>query len=140
MHIMKKLTKKDYYLTAINFLNAMETETIATVKEQAITTDNLSDFFAREIAQLEKKNNSSSEKLTEKQKENEALKNAILNWMNENPDKGYSVSDLIKNVPELAGMSNQKISAVIRLMKENDKTIKKEMVKRVAIFTLNDEE
>lgn len=137
---MKKLTKKDYYLTAINFLNAMETETIATVKEQAITTDNLSDFFAREIAQLEKKNNSSSEKLTEKQKENEALKNAILNWMNENPDKGYSVSDLIKNVPELAGMSNQKISAVIRLMKENDKTIKKEMVKRVAIFTLNDEE
>lgn len=137
---MKKLTKKDYYLTAINFLNAMETETIATVKEQVITTDNLSDFFAREIAQLEKKNNSSSEKLTEKQKENETLKTAILNWMNENPDKGYSVSDLIKNVPELAGMSNQKVSAVIRLMKENDKTIKKEMVKRVATFSLNDEE
>ena len=137
---MKKLTKKDYFLTAINFLNAMETETIATVKEQAITTDDLSDFFAKEIAQLEKKNNSSSEKLTEKQKENEALKTAILNWMNENPDKGYSVSDLIKNVPELAGMSNQKVSAVIRLMKENDKTIKKEMVKRVATFSLNDEE
>ena len=137
---MKKLTKKDYFLTAINFLNAMETETIATVKEQAITTDDLSDFFAKEIAQLEKKNNSSSEKLTEKQKENETLKTAILNWMNENPDKGYSVSDLIKNVPELAGMSNQKVSAVIRLMKENDKTIKKEMVKRVATFSLNDEE
>lgn len=137
---MKKLTKKDYFLTAINFLNAMKTETIATVKEQAITTDDLSDFFAREIAQLEKKNNSSSEKLTEKQKENEELKEAILNWMNENPDKGYSVSDLIKNVPELAGMSNQKVSAVIRLMKENDKTIKKKMVKRVAIFTLNNEE
>ena len=137
---MKKLTKKDYFLTAINFLNAMETETIATVKEQAITTDDLSDFFSREIAQLEKKNNSSSEKLTEKQKENETLKTAILNWMNENPDKGYSVSDLIKNVPELAGMSNQKVSAVIRLMKENDKTIKKEMVKRVATFSLNDEE
>lgn len=137
---MKKLTKKDYYLTAINFLNAMETETIATVKEQVITTDNLSDFFTKEITLLEKKNNSSSDKMTEKQKENEALKNAILNWMNENPDKGYSVSDLIKNAPELAGMSNQKVSAVIRLMKENDKTIKKEMVKRVAIFTLNDEE
>lgn len=137
---MKKLTKKDYFLTAINFLNAMETETIATVKEQAITTDDLSDFFSREIAQLEKKNNSSSEKLTEKQKENEELKTAILNWMNENPDKGYSVSDLIKNVPELAGMSNQKVSAIIRLMKENDKTIKKEMVKRVATFSLNDEE
>lgn len=137
---MKKLTKKDYFLTAINFLNAMETETIATVKEQAITTDDLSDFFSREIAQLEKKNNSSSEKLTEKQKENEELKEAILNWMGKNPDKGYSVSDLIKNVPELAGMSNQKVSAIIRLMKENDKTIKKEMVKRVAIFTLNNEE
>lgn len=137
---MKKLTKKDYFLTAINFLNAMETETIATVKEQVITTDTLSDFFSREIAQLEKKNNSSSDKLTEKQKENEELKEAILNWMGENPDKGYSVSDLIKNVPELAGMSNQKVSAVIRLMKENDKTIKKEMVKRVAIFTLNNEE
>lgn len=137
---MKKLIKKDYFLAAINYLNAMETKVVAIVKEQEITTDDLSDFFNKEIAQLEKKNNSSSEKLTEKQRENEALKNAILNWMNENPDKGYSVSDLIKNVPELAGMSNQKVSAVIRLMKENDKTIKKEMVKRVAIFSINDEE
>lgn len=136
---MKKLTKKDYYLTAINFLNAMVTETVATVKEQEITTDDLSDFFSKEVALLDKKNSGgTSGKMTEKQKENETYKQAILDFMEE--EKGYTVTDLIKNVPILNGMSQQKVSAIVRLMKENDHTLKKEMIKRVSYFFLNDEE
>lgn len=138
---MKKLIKKDYYNAIANAISEMDgVEVLAVVKEQNITPEMALEFIEKEIAALEKKNAGSSDKMTEKQKENETYKAAILKLMAENPDKAYSVSDLIKTIPEFAGFSNQKISAVVRLMKENDKTIKKEMVKRVAVFSLAEAE
>lgn len=138
---MKKLIKKDYYNAIANAISEMDgVEVLAVIKEQNITPEMALDFIEKEIAALDKKNAGSSDKMTEKQKENETYKAAILKLMAENPDKAYSVSDLIKTIPEFAGFSNQKISAVVRLMKENDKSIKKEMVKRVAVFSLADGE
>lgn len=137
---MKKLIKKDYFNAISNYLSDNAIDVIGEAKDQVITLEMALDFIDNEIKALNKKNAGSSEKLTEKQKENEVYKEAILKLMTENPDKAYSVSDLIKTIPEFAGFSNQKISAVVRLMKENDKTIKKEMVKRVAVFSLADSE
>ena len=138
---MKKLIKKDYYNAIANAISEMDgVEVLAVVKEQNITPEMALEFIEKEIAALDKKNAGSSDKMTEKQKENETYKAAILKLMAENPDKAYSVSDLIKTIPEFAGFSNQKISAVVRLMKENDKSIKKEMVKRVAVFSLAEAE
>jgi hypothetical protein len=137
---MKKLIKKDYFNAISNYLSDNAIDVIGEAKDQVITLEMALDFIDNEIKALNKKNAGSSEKLTEKQKENEVYKEAILKLMAENPDKAYSVSDLIKTIPEFAGFSNQKISAVVRLMKENDKTIKKEMVKRVAVFSLADGE
>lgn len=137
---MKKLIKKDYFNAISNYLSDNAIDVIGEAKDQVITLEMALDFIDNEIKALNKKNAGSSEKLTEKQKENEVYKEAILKLMAENPDKAYSVSDLIKTIPEFAGFSNQKISAVVRLMKENDKTIKKEMVKRVAVFSLADSE
>lgn len=137
---MKKLIKKDYFNAISNYLSDNAIEIIGEAKDQVITLEMALEFIDNEIKALNKKNAGSSEKLTEKQKENEVYKEAILKLMAENPDKAYSVSDLIKTIPEFAGFSNQKISAVVRLMKENDKTIKKEMVKRVAVFSLADSE
>ena len=115
------------FKTEREFLNAVINANIS---------DAITEFAKGRIAALDKKNAGSSDKMPEKQKENETYKAAILKLMAENPDKAYSVSDLIKTIPEFAGFSNQKISAVVRLMKENDKSIKKEMVKRVAVFSL----
>ena len=137
---MKKLIKKDYFNAISNYLseNVDNNDVIATVKDQEITAEMIFGFIDKEIEQLNKKNNSSSGKLTAKQQENEKLKEAILDFMEE--EKGYTVTDLIKNVPALDGMSQQKVSAIVRLMKENDNTLKKEMIKRVSYFFLNDEE
>lgn len=133
---MKKLIKKDYYNAIANVISEMDVDVLAVIKDQDVTPSMVLNFIDKEIAALDKKNADSSDKMNEKQKENETYKAAILKLMTENPDKAYSVSDLIKTIPEFAGFSNQKISAVVRLMKENDKTIKKEMVKRVAVFSL----
>lgn len=133
---MKKLIKKDYYNAIANVISEMDVDVLAVIKDQDVTPSMVLNFIDKEIAALDKKNAGSSDKMNEKQKENETYKAAILKLMTENPDKAYSVSDLIKTIPEFAGFSNQKISAVVRLMKENDKTIKKEMVKRVAVFSL----
>lgn len=138
---MKKLIKKDYFNAISNYLsdNADNSDVIATIKDQEITVEMIFGFIDKEIEQLNKKNNSGSTgKMTAKQQENEKLKEAILDFME--PEKGYTVTDLIKNVPALDGMSQQKVSALVRQMKENDFTLKKEMIKRVSYFFLKDEE
>lgn len=117
VRIMKKLIKKDYFLAAINYLNAMETKVVATVKEQEITTDDLSDFFAKEIALLEKKNASTSKKLTPTQETNLKIKEWILEYMED--EKGYTCSDMMV-FPEICDVepkvSNQRISALVKQM------------------------
>lgn len=149
---MKKLIKKDYFLTAINFLNAMETKTIATVKEQEITTDDLSDFFAKEIALLEKKNSgNTSKKMTPQQEVNEKLKGAIVDYMMENGGK-YTITEMMAfpEVEEISKdfdppLSNQRTSALVRQLldeseEHNDesKPIVKIVEKRKSYFQLKD--
>lgn len=149
---MKKLTKKDYYLTAINFLNAMVTETVATVKEQEITTDDLSDFFSKEVALLEKKNSgNTSKKMTPQQENNEKLKGAIIDYMMENGGK-YTITEMMAfpEVEEISKdfdppLSNQRTSALVRQLldeseEQNDesKPIVKIVEKRKSYFQLKD--
>lgn len=68
------------------------------------------------VTQLEKKN-ASPKKLTAQQERNETLKTAIMEFLGENPDNGYTVSDLLKQMPELSGDSNQHISALMRALR-----------------------
>lgn len=44
------------------------------------------------------------------------VKAAILDFLTENPDKGYTVSDLLKEVPACDGDSNQHVSALMRAL------------------------
>ena len=48
--------------------------------------------------------------------------------------KAYTVTELTKAVAELDGLSNQKVSALLRQLKEEG-SITREEVKRVAYFT-----
>lgn len=68
------------------------------------------------IAQLDKKN-ASPKKLTSQQEKNEVVKTAILDFLSDNADKGFTCSDLIKTVPELEGDSNQHVSALMRALR-----------------------
>ena len=85
-------------------------------------------------ASIDKKNAYKGEKKpTAKQTENEGLKTDILAYL-ETVDKA-TITDLIKNIPSLADLSNQKVNAIVRQLKE-DNLLKREEIKRKAYFSL----
>ena len=103
----KKITKKEQFTSISAILSvALENELIS--DEQFETLDN---FITHEIELLEKKA-SADRKPTAKQTENDSLREAILDCMEES--KGYTISDMIKNFPCCAGLSQSKVSAVMR--------------------------
>lgn len=120
---MKKMTKREKF----EMLKA-----IPAVAENTL----LVEFIDHELELLAKKNASSADgerKLTEKQKANETLKVAILEGMADN--RLYTITELIKEIPACAELTNQKVSAVIRQMYESaNPTIEKMVDKRKSYF------
>ena len=83
------------------------------------------------------KKNSAERKPTANQVENAGLKTAILDFLAEN--KGaYTVTDLMKSVVELADLSNQRVSALVRQLVEDGSVVRTEE-KRKAYFSYNGE-
>ena len=119
----KKMTKKDYFNALLN------------IKEVG-TNEKLVAFIEHELELLERKSNSAKEgdkKPTAKQAENEKIKEVIISYMEENTL--YSISDLQKNIAECAELSNQKMSALFRLLIE-DKIVERVIDKRKTYFKL----
>lgn len=116
----KKLTKAEKY----GMLKA-----IPTVAENPI----LVEFIDHELELLAKKN-SADKKPTAQQTANEAIKTAILNGM----EKGrkYTITDLIKTIPECAELTNQRVSSLVRQMIPT--SIERVEEKRKAYFVLVD--
>ena len=73
----------------------------------------LAEFIAHEMELLSKKN-SAEKKPTAQQTANEAIKTAIVNGMQAN--RLYSITEIIKEIPECADMTNQRVSALVRQM------------------------
>lgn len=116
---VKKETKKDKF----NALLAL-----AEVK----ANPKLVEFINHEIDLLEKKN-SAEKKPTAQQTANDAIKSAILGNMVEG--KGYTITDLIKAVPECADLTNQRVSALVRQLVDKGEIVRTED-KRKAYFSL----
>ena len=83
-----------------------------------------------ELALLAKKN-SAEKKPTTQQTANEVVKTAILNGMERN--RVYTVTEVIKEIPECAELTNQRVSALLRQLKDEGKVIRTED-KRKAYF------
>ena len=62
------------------------------------------------------KKNSAERKPTATQKANEEYKKAILSFME--VGKKYTISELMKEVVEIADLSNQRVSALVRQLKD----------------------
>ena len=92
----KKMTKKDYF-EQIKAKYNLSTDEIA--------------FIDHEIELLEKKN-SADKKPTAQQVANKSTQEAILANMADG--QMYTITDLIKTVPECADMTNQRVSALVR--------------------------
>jgi len=113
-----KMTKKDYF-------NAI----------RAIVIDNqeLVDFIDREIELLNRKS-SSKRKPTERQIENEGLKNLIIETLMRN-DTLMSIPELQDSVPELADLKTQRVSALLIALRK-EKKVKRTYIKKVAYFSI----
>lgn len=82
-------------------------------------------------ASIDKKN-SAERKPTATQVENADFKNAILDGMESG--KAYTIGDLMKAIPEIAELTNQRVSAIVRQLKD-DGLVTREEIKRKAYFT-----
>lgn len=102
---------------------------LAYVLENCTLTDEVKAKLEKMKAQFEKKN-SAEKKPTATQVANEGIKGVILETLG---NGSFTVSELQKFNPELAGLSNQKISALIKQMVENGSVVREE-IKRKAYF------
>ena len=93
---VKKMTKADYFKQIMASYPLTEDEKA---------------FVEHELELLAKKN-SAEKKPTAVQVANEGIKDAILEAMEEG--KKYTITDLIKSIPEIADLTNQKVSALVR--------------------------
>ena len=84
-----------------------------------------------ELALLAKKN-SAEKKPTAQQTANEGIKSAIVDGMESG--KAYTITDIIKSVPECADLTNQRVSALMRQLVEKGAVGRTED-KRKAYFT-----
>lgn len=78
------------------------------------------------------KKNSAERKPTATQKANEGYKEAILSFME--VGKKYTISELMKSVVEIADLSNQRVSALVRQLKESG-LVERTEEKRKAYFS-----
>lgn len=78
------------------------------------------------------KKNGAERKPTATQTANEDYKADILASMEEG--KGYTITDLLKSVPSIADLTNQRVSAIVRQMVESG-DLQREEIKRKAYFS-----
>ena len=103
---------------------------LAYVLENCTLTEEVKAKIEKMKAQFEKKN-SAEKKPTATQVANEGIKNVILETIGSG---SFTISELQKLNSELAELSNQKISALLKQMTENG-SVKREEIKRKAYFS-----
>ena len=115
---MKKITKKEKF----EMLLAMESVN---------SNEMLKEFIEHELELLSRKN-SSDKKPTAQQVANDSIKQAIVDTLESG--KLYTITDIIKTVPECAELTNQRVSAIVRSML--DMSMERVEEKRKAYFKL----
>ena len=118
---VKKLTKRDRFEMLL---------TMDEVKADA----GMVEFINHEIDLLARKN-ASDKKPTANQVANDGYKDIIFAELSANPDRLYTVTELIKGVDGLGDLSNQRVSALLRQMVEAN-GVEKVVEKRKSYFRL----
>ena len=130
-----KIIKSVQFTAIRNYLESLGGDVVlgeVMVKEQTIpyTADMAIELIDHEIELLTKKNTPG--KLTKVQEENAKLTEAVYEGME--MGKPYTVTEIIKSVPAVAGMNISKVRPLLTPLMEAEK-VKREEVKGKAIFT-----
>ena len=92
------------------------------------------DFILHEMELLDKKNSAKATKLTPAQEVNEGIKSAIVDYLADCSEP-MTISQMIKDIPQCSGLTNQKVSALVRQLTVA-MTVKRAEVKGVAYFSI----
>ena len=114
----KKLTKKDKFFMLLE---------LDEVQENPI----LKDFCNSEIELLNRKN--SSRKVNKNSEENDFLKAEMMKAFTKEPDRLFTATEIWKQMENWDDLSNQRISALLKQLKEEGK-IKKIEEKKKSLF------
>lgn len=118
----KKMTKREKF------------EMLAKI-EEVKANPMLAEFIDHELELLAKKNASGSDKPTAVQIANNGIKEEILDYMANEPNRLFTISEMQKVIPCCAELTNQRISALVRQLKEDGKVERIEE-KRKAYFRI----
>lgn len=110
----KRMTKRDYFNRILAYAHE---------EDKA--------FIEHELELLAKKN-SGEKKPTATQKENEAIKVAIVEGLG---DKALTIGEICKTVDACKELSSQKVSALVRQLVLEEKVVREE-IKRRAYFSV----
>lgn len=121
----KKITKKDMFNEIIKMMNG---------EQMSVSAQAVIDFANHEIELLNKKSSSSSGKPTKTQIENEGYKEVILEAL-ATADKPMTISEIMEYADGLAGLKNQRVSALMTQLKNAGKVIRTQEKKK-AYFSL----
>jgi hypothetical protein len=92
-------------------------------------------LIEKTIEQLEKKSaHNGDKKPTATQLENEKIKDRLIDFLTENSDNQFTISD-VQKVAEFSEYSNQKLSALLNKL-VSDKVVEKAVIKRKAYFSI----
>lgn len=125
----RRITKKDYYAAIIK---GIEDGSITLTNIDPDITDEMFTTFAANELDLLSKKTSADRKPTKAQQENEGIKAKILAVMDTTP---ATVSEIMKRDEVLAALSNQKVSALMTQL-VNDNMVVKTEEKRKSYFAL----
>lgn len=104
----KKLTKRDHFNTLLSLSEVQANPVLVA-------------FVEHELELLNKKN-SGDKKPTAQQTQNESIKDAIIEGME--PTRLYTVTEIIKEIAECNELTNQRVSALLRQLKDEGKVVK----------------
>ena len=118
----KKMTKREKF------------EMLAKI-EEVKANPVLVEFIEHELELLAKKNASGEGKLTAVQIANNGIKEEILECMAKEPNRLFTISEMMKLFPCCAELSNQRVTALVKQLKEDGKVERLEE-KRKAVFRI----
>ena len=116
MEKTKKMTKRDYFSKLIEIVECANVD----------NSEEIIDFLNHEIELSKKKSNVK----TKTQKENEVLMEVVFNALAE-VGKPMTVSEFMSAYEEIGAMSNQKVSALLKKLKEDGRVVRVEDKRKV---------
>jgi SpoU rRNA methylase family enzyme len=137
------MTKKEMFTAIANIVDENDLEILDELGNTVVSSNGIIDFLKNEITLLDKRNSYKS-KSNKKAKENEPIKDAIVEVLT-NSDKGLTVSEITKS-PEVQAFSTEdkaisgnKVTALLVQLRKAG-IVKREYVKKIAYFSLGQEE